>query len=192
MGQNSANANAANVNAINSNPTNANSIAQNTSQASNAPGSQAYGGVSDGSGASGGPATQTAGNPSMATTGSGSPMGYGSSVGPDGTANVENMSRTMQSPSDYWNKFTENIDQWWTNQDKYQKNGYMQMGAGLMQGIGQGALSMMSESKKQALLQQQYNDQKANMSGAAMPTVGFKPSTQNPYKAAGLINSAKA
>lgn len=205
LGQSSgaANTNAANAFTPNANP--ANSIDANTSAASSvAPGNQAaggYGGTADGTSASGGPAA------SSGSAGGGSASGAADSgqLGPQGFGGQggQAFNMTSQDPTDFWNQTMQKLSDTWGNMDKYTKNGIFQTGAGLMQGLGQGALSMMSESQKQKLLQQQQDYEHANMSGAAMPTVGFKPSTTNPYRtnaagtfqgarpAVGLINTAK-
>lgn len=220
-------ANPANAFTPNSNP--ANSIAANTNaQSAVTPGSQAagnqaaygdYGGTESGSSASGGPTVangQTAdvGGGNVATTadptGSGysSPQGFGSAVGPDGTAQAANMApasgANIMDPSDYWNQAMSKFQSTWGDMmNKYGNSTWARTGAGLAQGLGQGALSMLSASKQQQLAAQEQAWQHANMTGAAMPTVGFSPSTQNPFatqpytgatpKAAstGLINSAK-
>jgi hypothetical protein len=207
---------AANTNPFNSNPVNVNepnTIAANTNAASPvAPGSQSYGGVADGSSASGGPVTGANGNAvpgsnNYGFTTDGTPAGSGidqatasmnASVspvpGPSGTYG-------MQSSMDTWNQFLNKMQTTWGDLSQYTKNGVFQTTAGLAQGLGQGALSMLSASKQQQLLKEQQDYEHANMSAAAMPTVNIQPGTTNPYltktgtftgatPSVGLINKA--
>lgn len=135
-------------------------------------------------------------------TGSGAPMGFSNPGGVDaGTFNGTGQGLT--TGSSFMGDLAKNVSGWWGGLDSKEKLVVGQVGAGLVQGIGSGALNMMSESQKQKLLQQQQQFRINNMSGAgAIPTVSIQPTGAMPYSAptatttpvyagAGLINGAK-
>lgn len=169
-----ANANAVNANAANVNPANVN--APNTVQAnisadsSVAPGSQA-------------PAMSAEQSPNATgMTGTGSPMGFDSNSGLDaGTMN--GTGNGLQAPSSWLGTTMQSMGNWWSGLTPQSQLAVGQSAAGLLSGIGGGALNMITEDKKMSLAQQEQNFQMANSSGAAsVPKVGVMPSYgANPY-----------
>lgn len=163
----------------------ADSIGANLQAASQAPGGQAMSNVA------------TAAN--NAVPGTGAPMGFGSSVGSSPVTGAP----ALDAPSSFFGK----LSSWWGDLDSKEKLGMMQMGAGLVQGVGKGALDMMAPNQVN-VNQQQLDARTKNMSAAAMPTVGFSAnpnarpyantatitpqfSGPTPMVTKGLINGAK-
>jgi hypothetical protein len=152
------NTNPANVVAPNTNPANANTIAQNAAGSSPvAPGAQAAA-----------PGSQTVAA-QAGQAGTGAPMGF------DSAGAYTPVPNGLQNPSSWWT----DAQQWFTNP---KNNGLMQLGGGLIKGVGQGVGAMIQSSTAGKLTDQQKWEQ-ANMTGAAsVPTVGISPSgAKSPY-----------
>lgn len=146
----------------NVNPSNAftpNSIAANTNAPNAvAPGSQVPTGAVNADG-------------TMATTGSGAPMGFSPSATP--------IPNGLQDSGSWWTS----LGKFWNGLDSKGQLAVGQTAAGLVQGVGQGALTMMGQQSAQRIQQQQQDFEHANMSGAgSVPKINTTPSgAASPY-----------
>jgi len=154
----STNVNPANVNAANANPANINPANTNTIAQNTATASPVA------------PGTQ-APNAATATTGSGAPYAFNSATAYTPVQNG------LQAPSSWWQDTLS-----WFQDPK--NNSLMQVGGGLLKGVGQGALTALAPDSRAKILGEQYAFERANLSGAgAIPTVNMRPSgAASPYK----------
>lgn len=118
------------------------------------------------------------GSAASGTTGSGAPNGFSNPAGTP-AGNV-----VAQDPANWWTSMSD----WFTKLDPHSKLAVGQTAAGLVQGIGSGAGTYMSNEQKLALDKQKYADQVSNAN--AVPTVGLSVN-QGYVRPTGLINSAK-
>jgi hypothetical protein len=90
----------------------------------------------------------------------------------------------LQNPSSWWT----DASQWFTDP---KNNGLMQLGGGLIKGVGQGVGAMIQSSQSGKLTDQQKWEQ-ANMTGASsVPTVNIRPSgAASPYASPQQVQQA--
>lgn len=104
---------------------------------------------------------------------------------------VVNGGTGLQSSGSWMQDTMNSMGKWWSGLDDKSKLAVGQTAAGLVQGVGSGAMSMLSASKAQQLAQEQQDFQHANLSGAgSIPTVKMAPTGAQPYKTPAQVQQA--